>query len=144
MWLQLKTVIEKAKITPWAGLTAEEKQLFTDYFITSSQNLDKIPSSFAQESTFATALKDVLAAKTLINGLLYTLTNGVWTGQAPVTVGQAIGQAAFAKADGASATNMKVGDVWKISITGAKPNAEVTVGTEQVLPNGQKKSASAF
>ena len=34
---------------------------------------------------------------------------------------------------------MKVGDVWKISITGAKPNAEVTVGTEQVLPNGQKK-----
>ena len=45
----IETVIEKAKITPWAGLTAEEKQLFTDYFITSSQNLDKIPKFCPRE-----------------------------------------------------------------------------------------------
>ena len=45
----------------------------------------------------------------------------------------------FSKADGSSAANLKVGDAWKISVTGAKPGVQVAAGTEQVLADGQKK-----
>ncbi|MFA5860042.1 MAG: hypothetical protein WC955_13355, partial [Elusimicrobiota bacterium] len=44
---------------------------------------------------------------------------------------------AFTKTDGTSASSLKAGESWKITITGAKANARVTAQTTQITADGQ-------